>query len=58
MSDNHLRYLSIRKAFQQLMPNAGKELEILTALVSGIVGSKRTHYSHLLSDLCAGQLLC
>ena len=51
MSDNHWRYRSIKKAFQQLMPKAGKELDILAALVSGIVGSKSTHYSHIASKV-------
>jgi len=51
MSDNHLRYRSIKKAFRQLIPNAGKELDILAALVSGIVGSKRAHYSHIASKV-------
>lgn len=51
MSDNHLRYRSIKKAYRQLMPAAGKELDILAALVSGIVGSKRTHYSHIASKV-------
>jgi len=49
MSDNHLRYRSIKKAIRQLLPNAGKELDILSQMVSGIVGSKRTHYSHIAS---------
>jgi hypothetical protein len=51
MSDNHLRYRSIKKAFRQLMPNEGKELDTLTALASGIVGSKSTHYSHIASKV-------
>jgi Transposase DDE domain len=51
MSDNHWRYRSIKQAFRQLMPNAGKELDILAALVSGIVGSKSTHYSHIASKV-------
>jgi len=51
MSDNHLRYRSIKKAFRQLIPNAGKELDILAALVSRIVGSKRAHYSHIASKV-------
>jgi len=51
MSDNHLRYRSIKKAIRQLLPNAGKELDILSALVSGIVGSKRTHYAHIASKV-------
>ena len=51
MSDNHRRYRSIKKALRQLLPNAGKGLDILAALVSGIVGSKRTHYSHIASKV-------
>ena len=51
MSDNHWRYRSIKQALRQLMPKAGKELEILAALVSGIVGSKSTHYSHIASKV-------
>lgn len=51
MSDNHLRYRSIKKAFRQLLPNAGKELDIMSQMVSGIVGSKRVHYSHIASKV-------
>ena len=49
MRDNHRRYRSIKKELRQLLPNVGKELDILAALMSGIVGSKRTHYSHIAS---------
>ena len=51
MSDNHLQYRSIKKAIRQLMPTAGKELDILAALISGIVSSKRTHYAHIASKV-------
>jgi hypothetical protein len=55
LNGNHWRYRSIKQALRQLMPKAGKELEILAALVSGIVGSKSTHYSHIASKV-AGQI--
>lgn len=51
MSDNHRQYRSIKKAIRQLMPNAGKELDILAAMISGIVSSKCTHYSHIASKV-------
>jgi len=51
MSDNHRQYHRINKAIQPLMPNAGKDLDILAALISGIVSSKRTHYSHIASKV-------
>lgn len=47
MSDNHRRYRSIKKALRQLLPNADKGLDVMAAMVSGIVGSQRTHYSHI-----------
>lgn len=56
MSDNHLRYRSIKRALRQLFPGepkgrAAKELNVLAALVSGIVGSKRTNYPHIASKV-------
>jgi hypothetical protein len=51
MSDNHRRYRSIKTELRQLLPQAGKWLDILAALVSGIVGSKSTHYSHIASKV-------
>jgi hypothetical protein len=33
------------------MPNADKGLNIMAAMVSGIVGSQRTHYSHIASKV-------
>ncbi len=56
MSDNHLRYRSIKKVLRQLYSDepkgrAAKELNVLAALVSGIVGSKRTNYAHIASKV-------
>src|SRR4030067_2994473 len=56
MSDNHLRYRSIKKALRQLFPDepkgrAAKELNVLAALVSGIVGSRRTNSPHIASKV-------
>ena len=51
MSDNHRQYRSIKKVIRQLVPNAGKELDILAAMISGIVSSKRAHYSHIASKV-------
>lgn len=51
MSDNHRRYRSIKRALRQLVPNAGKGLDIMAAMVSGIVGSQHTHYSHIASKV-------
>jgi len=48
MSDNHRRYSSIREALCKLLGNpqgrAMKQLNVLAAMISGIVGSKHTHY--------------
>jgi hypothetical protein len=38
-------------ALQQLMPTAGKQLNILAALISGIVSSKSTHYGQIASKV-------
>ena len=51
MSDYHLRYRNIKQTLRHMMPKAGKELEILAALVSGIVGSKSTHYLQIVSKV-------
>jgi hypothetical protein len=56
MNNNHMRYRSIKKALRQLFPDepkgrAAKELNVLAALVSGIVGSKRTNYAHIASKV-------
>lgn len=51
MSDNHRQYRSIKTAIQQLMPQAGKESNILAAMISGIVSSKRTNYAHIASKV-------
>ena len=46
MSDNHRRYCAIKKALLRLMPqtkgHAARHLRTLTALICGIVGSKKT----------------
>ena len=47
MSDNRHRYRAIKKAIKQLYPtepkgNQARHLQTLAAMVSGIVGSKRT----------------
>jgi hypothetical protein len=48
MSDNRRRYRAIKRAIMQLYPtepkgNVARQLHTLAALISGIVGSKRTH---------------
>jgi hypothetical protein len=48
MSDNRQRYLAIKRALKQLYPtepqgNLARHLNTLAAMVSGIVGSKRTN---------------
>ena len=54
MSDNHRRYRSIRTALLQMYPKepkgyAAKQLNVLAALISGIVGSGRTNYPQIAS---------
>ena len=56
MSDNHRRYSSIRTALSQMYPKepkgyAAKQLNVLAALISGIVGSGRTNYPHMASKV-------
>lgn len=52
MSDNHRRYSSIRKALVQMYQKepkgyTAKQLNVLTAMISGIVGSRRTNYPQI-----------
>ena len=54
MSDNHRRYSSIRTALSQMYQKepkgyTAKQLNVLTALISGIVGSRRTNYPQIAS---------
>ena len=53
MSDNHQRYSSIKKALLQMYPEAkgqaAKTLNTMAAMISGIVGSKSTHYGAIAS---------
>jgi len=56
MSDNHRRYRSIRTAlaqmyFQEPRGDTAKQLNILAALISGIVGSRRTNYPQIASKV-------
>lgn len=56
MSDNHLRYRSIKTALRQMFSTeptgrAAKELDVLAALVSGIVGSRRMNYARIASKV-------
>lgn len=56
MSDNHRRYRSIRMALAQMYfkePKGytAKELNVLAALMSGIVGSRRTNYPQIASKV-------
>lgn len=56
MSDNHRRYRSIRQALSQMYPRerkgtAAKQLNVLAALISGIVGSRRTNYPQIASKV-------
>jgi hypothetical protein len=56
MSDNHRRYRSIRIALSQMCPRepkgaAAKQLNVLAALISGIVGSGRTNYPQIASKV-------
>ena len=56
MSDNHRRYSSIRKALSQMYAKdangyTAKQLNVLTALISGIVGSRRTNYPQIASKV-------
>ena len=56
MSDNHRRYRSIRMALAQMLRNepsgyTAKHLNVLAALISGIVGSRRTNYPQIASKV-------
>jgi len=56
MSDNHRRYRSIRTALAQMYDkeprgNSSKQLNVLAALISGIVGSRRTNYPQIASKV-------
>lgn len=56
MSDNHQRYRSIRTALAQMYfkePKGytAKQLNVLAALISGIVGSRRTNYPQIASKV-------
>jgi len=54
MSDNHRRYRSIRTALSQMYQKepkgyGAKQLNVLAALISGIVGSGRSNYPQIAS---------
>jgi hypothetical protein len=56
MSDNHRRYRSIRTALTQMYAKepkgySAKQLNVLAALISGIVGSCRTNYPQIASKV-------
>lgn len=56
MSDNHRRYSSIRTALSQMYAKepkgySAKQLNVLAALISGIVGSRRTNYPQIASKV-------
>ena len=56
MSDNHRRYRSIRTALTQMYMKeprgySAKQLNVLAALISGIVGSCRTNYPQIASKV-------
>jgi hypothetical protein len=56
MSDNHRRYRRIRTALAQMYMNeprgySAKQLNVLAALISGIVGSRRTNYPQIASKV-------
>ena len=56
MSDNHRRYRSIRTALAQMYfkePRGytAKQLSVLAALISGIVGSRKTNYPQIASKV-------
>jgi hypothetical protein len=56
MSDNHRRYRSIRMALTQMYLQepkgyTAKQLNVLAALISGIVGSRRTNYPQIASKV-------
>lgn len=56
MSDNHRRYRSIRSALAQMYSKepkgyTAKQLNILAALISGIVGSRRINYPQIASKV-------
>ena len=59
MSDNLRRYCAIQSQLKQLYPtepkgNMARHLNTLAALVSGIIGSKRTHLPAIASELPNG----
>ncbi len=59
MSDNLRRYCAIQSQLKQLYPtapkgNTARHLNTLAALVSGIIGSKRTHLPAIASELPNG----
>ena len=59
MSDNLKRYCAIQRALKQLYPteptgNLARHLNTLAALVSGIIGSKKTHLPAIASELPDG----
>lgn len=54
MSDNHRRYRSIRTALSQMYAKeskgyAAKQLNVLAALISGMIGSGKTNYPQIAS---------
>ena len=56
MSDNHRRYRSIRTALAQMYLKeprgyTAKQLNVLAALISGIVGSRKTNYPQIASKV-------
>ena len=56
MSDNHRRDSSIRRALSQMYAKeprgyGAKQLNVLAALISGIVGSRRTNYPQIASKV-------
>ncbi len=56
MSDNLTRYRTIKDALKQLYPveptgNLARHLNVLAALISGIVGSQRTHLPSIASKV-------
>lgn len=56
MSDNHRRCSSIRKALAQMYQKEpkgypAKQLNVLAAMISGIVGSRRTNYPQIASKV-------
>ena len=55
MSDNHRRYFAIKKALWRMMPqtrgHAARHLTPLTAMICGIVGSKKTQLPAIASKI-------